>query len=163
MTNTTSNGVLKFFLIGCGSIAAVVVLIIAAGVIWLLLQPEAGVKLGNEMDKYAVKYIEDYQLLEPGEQVLAYYDATMSMDGTEAAILTDRRLMHHVGGTTSSMRLEEITDIRHRYESLTGDVIEAEDGSGKLLRVEIAPLNQGETFRNATMAAWKKARPTSTK
>jgi hypothetical protein len=160
MANNGLNTVFKIFLIGCGGFAALVVLVIGAGVVWLAMQPESGVKLAHEIDKYAVKYIEDHNLLEPGEKVLAYYDATMSMDGSDAAILTDRRLMHHANGNTASMRLAEITDITHRKETLIGDIIEAEDSSGTILKIEIAPLNQGETFRNATMSAWKKARGT---
>lgn len=158
MPNDGVNTALKISLIGCGGIAAIVVLIVFAGIVWLAMQPESGVKLSHEMDKYAVKYLEDHALLESGEKVLAYYDETMSMDGSEAAILTDRRMMHHSGGTTTAVRLTEVVDIRHRKETLIGDIIEAEDESGLILKIEIAPLNQGETFKNQAMSAWKKAR-----
>ncbi len=158
MSNNAVNTTFKIFLMGCGTIAAVVILVIGAAIVWLAVQPESGVKLGHEMDEYAVKYVEDNQLLEPGEKVLAYYDETIGMDGTEAAILTDRRLMHHTKGNTASLRLAEIVDITHRKEGLTGDIIEAEDRSGVILKIEIAPLNQGETFKNAAMSAWRKAK-----
>jgi hypothetical protein len=66
--------------------------------------------------------------------------------------------MHHINGKTTSVVLEKVEDIRHRTEGLQGDIIEAEDSSGTILRVEIAPLNQGETFKNALMSAWRKAK-----
>ncbi len=156
MEKSNSNAVFKFFLIGCGGIAAIAFLIVAGFIVWLMMQPESGVKLPHQMDSYAVKYLQDHNMLEPDEQVLAYFDATMSMDGSEAAILTNRRLMHHIGGTTTSVRLDEVVDIRHRKETLIGDIIEAEDSSGTIIMIEIAPLNNGETFKNATMTAWKK-------
>ena len=158
MEKSTSNTALKFGLLGCGGIAAIAVAIVAGLVIWLAVQPEGGVKLVNEMDEYAVKYLNDNNILELDEQVLAYYDATIMLDGTEAAILTNQRLMYHIGGTTTSLQLAEIEDIRHRKETLIGDVIEADDISGKMIKIEIAPLNQGETFKNAAMSAWKKAK-----
>ena len=158
MENTSnSNSFLKYFLIGCGGLAVLAGIAVVGGIAWLAIQPEPGVKLGNKMDKYATKYLEEHQILEPGEKVLAYYDATMSMDGTEAAILTDRRLIQHANGTNSFVRLEEVEDIRHRKETLIGDIIEAEDSSGTIILIEIAPLNSGETFKNAAMTAWRKA------
>lgn len=153
-----SNSFLKYLLIGCGGLALLAGVAVVGGIAWLAMQPEAGVKLGNKMDRYAVEYIEKHQILEPGEKILAYYDATMSMDGTEAAILTDSRLIQHVNGVNTFVRLAEVEDIRHRKETLIGDILEAEDASGTLILIEIAPLNSGETFKNAAMTAWRKAR-----
>jgi len=79
----------------CGSSCAG--LIVAIGtVIWLCSGPEGGVRLTNEMDKYALEYIQKHKLLEPGEGILAYYDATISMDGrgghlTTAVLYTRRQ------------------------------------------------------------------------
>jgi hypothetical protein len=158
MEKSSSNKALTIGLIGCGGIAAITILIVIGFVVWIAVQPESGVKLGHEMDQYAVKYLKDHNMLEPDEQVLAYYDETMAMDGTEAAILTDRRLIHHNGVTTVSVRLMDVVNIRHRKETLIGDIIEAEVSSGTIIKIEIAPLNQGETFKNAAMSAWKRAR-----
>lgn len=144
---------LRFVLIGCG--AAAFVACLAAGVffVWLSRTPEAGVKLANELDAYALDYLKAHGMLKEGEEVLAYYDATLSMDGTEAAILTDLRVMYHQDGRTTSMDLSEIEDIGHRKEGLVGDVIEIRSSSGKMMKIEIAPLNQGESFLVALQAA----------
>ena len=155
-----NNTALKIFLFGCGGIVSLAVIIVAGFVVFLISVPEGGVKVGGAVDPYAVKYLNDRNMLEPGEKVLAYYDATLTMDGTESAILTDKRLIQHMHGGTTALRLAEIEDIRHRKESLIGDIIEAEDSNGVMLKIEIAPLNQGETFNNALMSAWRAARQT---
>jgi len=86
----------------------------------------------------------------------------MSMDGTEAAILTDQRIIYHRNGKNDIIALKNIEDIHHRQESLIGDIIEIYAVSGASLKIEVAPLNQGETFLTALMSAWEKAKSTAT-
>ena len=108
---------------------------------------EGGVRVSNDMEKYAFEYINDNHLLNDDEKLMAYYDNTIACDGTDAIILTDLRLIHHNKQTkNTSINLEEITKIHHRYESLIGDVIEVYISDGSIFKIEIAPLNNGETF-----------------
>ena len=108
---------------------------------------EGGVRAANNMEKYALDYIKENQLVEEDEKILAYYDYTVTLDGTEAAILTSSRLIYHNSETnTSYVNLEDITDIKHRKESLIGDIIEVTAADGEVWVIEIAPYNQGETF-----------------
>lgn len=146
----------KGLLIGCGGLAALAITLVVLIGIWLSKEPESGVKLGNEMDQYALDYIAEHGLLSPGEELLAYYDVTFAMDGTEAAIVTTDRVIYHKQGKTSAIRFEDIEDVRHRYETLIGDVLEVQAFSGQIMKIEIAALNQGETFRNVLMSTWKK-------
>ena len=147
----------KGLLIGCGSVTVLAIGAVVWLGVWLVSGPESGVKLGNEMDPYALDYMAEHDLLEEGEEILAYYDVTMAMDGTEAAILTTDRVIYHKQGNTTSIRIGDIEDIRHRYEAFIGDVIEIQATSGHAMKIEIAPLNQGETFKNVLMSAWKRA------
>lgn len=142
-------GWLKWSLVGCSSLVLLVVLGMVGCVIWLGSGPEGGVRLGNEMDQYALDYLELHELLEDGEVVKAYYDATISLDGTEAAILTDRRVLLHRQGSTTAIGLVDIVDVDFRDENLVGEVIEIVDREGNALRVEIAPLNDGAAFFRA--------------
>ena len=142
-------GWIKWTLIGCGSLVLIVVIGMVGCVVWLGSGPESGVKFGNEMDQYALDYLEEHRLLDEGEVVKAYYDATISMDGTEAAILTDRRVLYHRSGSTIEVALEDIVEVDFRNEGLVGDVIEIVDSRGDALRVEIAPLNDGAAFFRA--------------
>ncbi|HEV7242568.1 MAG TPA: hypothetical protein VGQ36_25280 [Thermoanaerobaculia bacterium] len=148
----------KVLLIGCGVVFTGGAIFFAALAYWISSTPEGGVKLGYEMDKYALVYLDKHKILAPGEEVLAYYDVTLGMDGTEAAILTNHRVIYHKASRSTAIRLKDVRDVRHRRESLVGDVIEVEDGAGKIMKIEIAPLNQGETFKNALMSAWRAAR-----
>ena len=145
----------KRFLIGCGVTAFMILLAAASLIIWLFSGPEGGVKTADNMDEYALQYIEKHRLLNDTETLVVYYDATISLNGSDAAILTTECIMRHKDGNTTSVDLKEIDDVQYRYESLTGDIIEVKDRSGTRLRIEIAPLNQGESFYNALMDAWK--------
>ncbi|MBI4350981.1 MAG: hypothetical protein HY550_06045 [Elusimicrobia bacterium] len=134
--------------------------VLALFLVLLMYQGDAGgVKMSNEMEKYALDYLNEKGMLEPSEDLVAYYDATLGLDGTEAAILTTRRVIYHKDGRTEAIALAEVDDIRHRKESLIGDVIEISASSGRSMKIEIAPLNQGETFINALALAREKARP----
>ena len=108
--STRRGSNLKLWLIGLGTVLAVAVV----GVfIWLLNQPEGGVKFANDMDGYALEYLETHDLLNRTESLVAYYDATISLNGTEAAILTTERIGYHNHGRTQWIGLTEISDVTH--------------------------------------------------
>jgi len=110
---------------------------------------EGGVKFSNNMDKYALEYIQKNNLLNEDEKIEAYYDYTVSMDGTEAAILTNTRVIYHnAEAETSSIFIKDIIEVKHREVSLIGDIIEMYTADGGSFVVEIAPLNNGELFLN---------------
>ena len=113
--------------------------------------------MSNEMDEYALEYIEKHNLLNDTESLVAYYDVTLSGDSSEAAILTTQRVMYHKDGRTTSIDLKDIDDVQHRYDNLSGDIIEVRSKSGMRLKIEIAPWNNGESFYNALMDVWKMA------
>jgi hypothetical protein len=92
--------------------------------IWLLTGPEGGVRLSNEIEGYASEYLSEHEILNSSEDLLAYYDVTVRLNGTEAAILTSERIMYHRNGATNAIELKEVTEIRHRKESIIGDIIE---------------------------------------
>lgn len=146
------------FLIGCGVVIAAIVILGAVGVIWIISGPEGGVRLSNEMEEYALKYLKHNEILNGSETLIAYYDATIDLDGTEATILTNERVIYHKNGRTDSIDLADIDDIKYRKEGLIGDVFEIFATSGKSMKIEIALFNQGETFKTALMKAWEKSK-----
>ena len=145
-------------LIGCVALVGFSVIAVVVGAIWLFSGPEGGVRLPNEMEAYAQEYLDEHRILEDSEELLAYYDVTLSLDGSESAILTTRRVIYHKNGQNTAVDLADVEDVRHRQESLTGDIFEIYATSGQTMKIEIAPFNQGETFRNVLLAAWDKAR-----
>lgn len=144
-------------IIGCAGILVVLIMLIVIGVIWLFSGPEGGVRLPNEMEVYAQEYLSQHMLFMNSEKLLAYYDMTMSLDGSEAAILTTKRLIYHNNGRNTVMNLSDIEDIRHRKMILVGDIFEISAVSGEMMKIEISPLNQGDIFKRVLMAAWEKA------
>jgi hypothetical protein len=126
-------------------------------IVWLVSGPESGVKMANEMDPYALDYLAKHQILNSSERLVCYYDATVSMDGSESAIVTTERLIYHKDGRTTALALTDVTDIQHHYESLVGDVIVATSSSGESMKIEVAPLNGGETFLAALRNVLKQA------
>jgi hypothetical protein len=145
-------------LIGCSVPTVLVIGVMCAGLIWLGTGPEGGVKLSNEMESYATEYLEQHDILNETETLIAYYDVTISLDSTEAAILTDERVIYHLGGRSTTIPLVDITDVRHRTDPLIGDIIEIDSSTGVPMKIEIAHFNQGETFLNALHDAWERAR-----
>ena len=149
------NTAVKVLLVGCGGLIALALLVVIGGAVWLAQGPESGVRMSNEMEDYALKYIKEHGMLEEGESVVAYYDVTISMDGTEAALLTDRRVLYHINGRNTAIALTEIEDVDHSRETLVGDVIVVTGLSGRILKIEIAPFNQGKVFHEALLRLWK--------
>lgn len=145
----------KPFLIGCSALIFLGIVAIIFVIYLIATGPKGGVKMSNEMVEYALEYIEKNNLLNDTEYLVAYYDATIRLTGKEAAILTTERIMYHKDGHTTAINLKDIDDIHHRYEKLMGDIIEVKSKSGARLKIEIAPLNQGESFYNALMDAWR--------
>lgn len=112
---------------------------------------------GPQMDAYAIEYLETNAMLEDGEQVIVYYDATISLDGSEAAIVTDQRVMYHKAGRTSSIDLLDIQSIETADGGAIGDIIDITPVSGPAMHIEVAPLNGGDLFISELERAWAQA------
>ncbi len=148
----------KSCLIGCGLLAAFSLISVISVLVWFSIGPEGGVRLPNEMEGYALEYMTSHELIDGDEALLAYYDVTISLDGSEAVILTTDRVVYHKNGKDSFIKLVDIKDIRHRKETLIGDVFEVEPRSGQTMKIEVAPFNSAETFKNVLFAEWEKVR-----
>lgn len=149
MTDKTNNNKLPLILgLGCGIPLGTGLLLIVGGLIYFAGQPEGGVLLANNIEDYALEHIEDNALLTTDEQLIAYYDVTVGLNGSEAAILTDQRVIYHKKGRTTAMNLADIDRIEHYQEGLIGDVIEIFTTDNQSMVIEIAPLNNGDVFLN---------------
>ena len=118
-------------------------------VIYFSTGPEGGTRLANQMEEYATAYLETHDILQPGEELVAYYDATIGLDGTEAIILTRQRLIYHNGGENSAVELHRIREVKERDDGLSGTAFEVYTTDGNYMEVVIAPLNGADTFSNA--------------
>ena len=109
---------------------------------------DGGVKLNNEMPAYAIEYIEKNKILDPTEKLVAYYDVTILLNSSEAAILTNRRVIYHKNNRDLSIQYTDIEDIDHRKETLGGDIFVIKSLNGEIMKIEIAPFNGGEVFKD---------------
>ena len=141
-----------------GIIFGVIVALVIALIVFFSFAPTGGVRLNNEMEDYALEYIEEHELVPSGEDLIAYYDVTLTLNGTEAAILTDKTLRYHKNGRNTAIAIVDIVNISHRRETLIGDILEIEGRSGQFMKIEIAPLNGGETFQRVLMRTWDGSR-----
>jgi hypothetical protein len=110
---------------------------------------EGGARHRNEIPPAVISRLEKSALDEPNEEVLAYYDATVAIDGSEVAVLTKGRIVYGKKGHNTALMLRDVKRVRHREETLIGDIIEISTTGGKSMKIEIAPLNNGPTFLRA--------------
>lgn len=120
----------------------------AAFFLWAASLPESGVIAGNQLEDSHRASVNKRVPLETGEEIAAYYDTTLKVDGSEVAVLTTKRLVYWKGTTVTTMRHDEI--VRLTREDLMGtDIVTALTADGRLIRVELAPLNDGQVFIDA--------------
>ncbi len=131
---------------GCGGFVAVGMIGTCVLLAAMTGGAEGGTRYANNMERYALRHIQEHRLLEPGESIVAYNDASLSLDGSQSVIVTDRRLVYHFQGTTSSIALAEIAQIEHVDEGAMGDVIDVFGSGGEHIHIEIAPWNGGPAF-----------------
>ncbi len=105
---------------------------------------EGGVEVPNKMS--ADDRAHAARVLKAGEQVRAFYDATISLDGSEIAMVTDQRVVYVLDGNVTEIALADVTDVVRSEDALTGDIIDVKGVGGQRLRIEIAPLNDGPVF-----------------
>jgi hypothetical protein len=141
-----SNPVLMALGLGCGIPLVLLILLMFGGIIYLATGPEGGVRLSNNVEDYALEYIEEQELLRPDETIVAYYDVTVGLNGSEAAILTDSRLIYHINGRNTEIPLSDVDSIDVTGDGIGGDVIQVTDKTGNIMVIEIAAFNQGDLF-----------------
>jgi hypothetical protein len=120
---------------------------------------EGGVILGAQVPEPTVQALKARNLLKPDEDLLAFHDATVRLDMSEVSLVTSSRVVHANGDKATAMQLVDVAKIAHHTEGLLGDVIELTSEDGRSMRVEIAPLNGGESYVNVLETAWQKHHP----
>ena len=134
------------FLVGCGGLIAAFGLACIGVVVWLLVQPEGGVKLNNELSTNDRKHLAALGVAR--ESVLAYLDRSFWQDGSDLAVLTTESLIHSKDGHQTITRLSEVEDMRHTTETMIGHSIELDLRGGRSMKINIPPLNSGDAFVN---------------
>ena len=144
-----SNKVLAGIGIGCGGVVLLGVICFGGMLVYFATGPEGGVRVANTMEEYALEYIEENDLIDPDETIHAYYDVTISLDSTECAILTDRRLIYHSHRGNTELSCEDLVFVESEDLGIMGNGITVEDVNGDVIYIEVAALNNGVVFQSA--------------
>jgi hypothetical protein len=146
---TKKVNVWKWIGLGLGIPVGSLVVLFTGLLIFFGSGPVGGVRVGSNMESYALEYLQESELLSPNEKIIAYYDATISLNSSEAAILTDSRVIYHKNNNNSAIPLTEVDRIEHQEQGLIGDVIHVFSKTGEIMVIEIAPMNNGKLFLSA--------------
>lgn len=115
----------------------------------------AGVLVGDEVPQATVDALKAKKLLTPEELVLAYHDATLTHDMSDVTFVTKSRVVHATGKKVSAVALKDVSKITYRTETLGIEVVDLVTKDGKSLRIQIAPLNGGESYVDALEHGWR--------
>jgi hypothetical protein len=132
---------------------------LAAGAAMTLPEDRAGVVTNERVPADVVESLRKRGALGSAEEVLAYYDCTLTLDGTEAAFVTAERVVYVKNEKVTVAALSDVTHVTLTDVPLVGDVLQVQSTSGKMLKIEIAPLNDGVLFANALEGAWQQKKP----
>jgi hypothetical protein len=110
---------------------------------------ETGVTMGTQVGEKTIAALRKRGLLREGEVLVVFYDATVSLDMSEVALLTNKRIVSTKPDVVASIDLADVATARHTTEGIIGDVLEVSAVDGRRLRIEIAHLNNGASFVNA--------------
>ena len=120
---------------------------IGAFVFWATTGPDGGVQFANSMDQYALDYLAEHQILDADEELVAYYDATIKLDSSEAAILTDKRVIYHKNSNNTALNLDDVDD--WEWDESFGVILDIYGINDVNIHIEFAPLNNGMSWVNA--------------
>ena len=119
----------------------------------------AGVTPGLQVPDRIVQELKKSGAMAGDDILLAYFDYTVTLDGTEIAAVTRDRVLYEKDRRVTAFKLADVEEITTHEEALIGDVFEIKDTVGQRLKIEIAAFNGGALFASILEDAWKKKKP----
>jgi len=108
------------------------------------MENPGGVLTYNQLPKSVITYIDNNKII-GDEEIVAYYDYTITLNNSESVILTDKNIIHYKSGRTEKISLDTIKSISE-VEYCYGLCILITSLNNKNMLIEIAPLNGGDLF-----------------
>ena len=103
-----------------------------------------GVLTYNQLPESVITFIDENDIL-GDEEIIAYYDVTISLNNSESVILTDKNIIYYKSGRLDKIALSNI-ELIHEDEGCIGMCILITSSNNKVMQIEIAPLNGGDLF-----------------
>jgi hypothetical protein len=111
----------------------------------IMFMEMGGTRTAANMPERSWQHLESYDVLEPGEPLVAYIDRTPGVNGEEACVITERRVFCHDRGAVESVDLVEISEIELR--SKDGDnTFTIRSESGETLEVLVQDAEDPDLF-----------------
>ena len=107
------------------------------------LENPGGVLTYNQLPASVIEFFDTTDILE-NEEIIAYYDVTIVLDNSESAILTNKNLIYYKYGRVVRFPLSSIVSVE--ADDCFGLCIVATTRDGRVMEIEIAPLNGGDLF-----------------
>lgn len=108
------------------------------------LEKTGGVLTFNELPESVILFIEEKNILD-GEAIIAYYDKTITLNNSESAILTNKNVIYYKSGRINKIPLSTIKSISD-VENCFGVCFLITSFDNQIMKIEIAPLNNGDLF-----------------
>ena len=102
-----------------------------------------GVLASNQIPASVLDFVDEENILDD-EYIIAYFDATIVLDNSESAILTNKNIIYYKKGRVSKIPLNEIMDIDH--DTNFGVNIYITPINGPMMAIYIPPWNGGDLF-----------------
>ena len=108
------------------------------------IENPGGVLTYNQIPTSVFEFIDRKNILDD-EEIIAYYDVTISLNNSESAILTNKNVIYFNDGRVMKIPLNEIQSIDQDKDIFTFYIYVASI-NGPLMTIEIAHLNGGDLF-----------------
>lgn len=149
-------------------IAAIVFLVLGAlgtcGVVGGLMvlgssqSHDPGVIPGTQVPPKVKTALVAKKLLREDETLIVYYDGSVNLDMSELSFVTRDRVAYAKGDVVATIPLAEIARVTRKTEPIVGDAYDLTADDARTMRIEIAALNNSDSFANALESAWQKQR-----
>ena len=119
-----SSGLFIFFCCSCFGVA-------------LVSSHWTSVKSADQMTEREHKHLKQADVLEPGEQLVAYLDATTFGTGEHLQLITDQRVVNHTPVNDTAIPLSDIGTVDTSTRDAANQIYAIESQSGVVIRVKI--------------------------
>jgi hypothetical protein len=122
------------------------ILLLAMFVILLGSFHDGRVKIKDEIEIEVKVFLLNKNILDSEEQLIAYYDFGYAKNKTKVSFITSERIVYYGNSFNLSINLGDVKKITHSTGTFAGDVIVVVANDGKMIKLEIPPLDRGGIY-----------------
>jgi hypothetical protein len=143
----------RVVLVGCGGLIAAFGLACIGIILLLVVLPEGGVKLNNELGNPEREQLSELDI--PIESALAYFDRSTWQNGSDLIVVTSEKVIHFKDGRSSEAQLDQVEALRRSEDPIFGNTLELDLPQARTFKVNAPIWNGGEILMNQIERAWE--------